>query len=88
MAKFLKVDLATVDPRMSAAIRSRHFYSLWNRNASQDEFFRVCNLVRMDCDLPCYTREKFESGWQYRTVLHADYMTARDEFFNLCFGWW
>ncbi len=78
----------TSDPQMSRAITRYGFKALWDRNASRQEFFECCNKVRTARDLPLYTRAKFDEGWQYRTVLHQNYRTAREEFFNLCFGWW
>lgn len=83
-----KIDYNTADPKMSEAIRKFHFYTAWRTVHPRSVFFRICNNVRLSCGLDPFTPKKFDEGWQYRTVLHKDYKIARDEFFNLCFGWW
>ncbi len=84
----LKADENTIDPRMSVAIRKYNFHTLWKNNAGWAQLFECCNKVRKYCNLPPYSHEQFDHGWQSRLVMHESYKTARDEFFNLCFGWW
>lgn len=66
---------------------TREFYKLW-RQEDRDGLLSLCNRVRERWNVPSYSREKFDEGWQWRTVLHKDRKTAWEEFFNLCYGWW
>lgn len=84
----LPIDKSTVHPEMSASIRRFHFYTWWKHSGDRQELFKMVNQVRQACGLPVYTWDIFDEGWQYRTVLHESYKVARDEMFNLCFGWW
>jgi len=59
------------------------FRSLWEANASPEEFFWLAQKAGTKIKL-----DSFLKGWQYRTVLHPDYNEAKTEFLNLCFGWW
>jgi hypothetical protein len=81
-----KVDVC-IDPRMSQAIRKFHFYTAWAA-CDRQMAFEVCNQVRKYCGLDPYSHEKFDNAYQYRTIFSDSYRKARDEFFNLCFGWW
>lgn len=75
---------------MSAAIKKHHFYTLWKHYPaySREDFRNCCNKVRESTGIEPLSRSKFDEGWQWRTVLHPDYKIARNEFLNLCFGWW
>lgn len=64
-----------------------HFHLAW-KLTDRKRVFEICNTIRVEMDLPPFTLEKFEDGWQYRTVFHENYRTARHEMFNLVIGWW
>ena len=64
------------------------FKDLWENNDYQG-LFKLCNKIRTEqMGLEPYTEDKFDKGWQYRTVLNSDYKVALEEFVNLIMGWW
>lgn len=65
----------------------RSYRPIWEES-DKTEAFRLCNEIRVKVGVPEYSRHKFDEGFQYRTIFHADFKEAKNEFLNLVFGWW
>lgn len=65
----------------------RHFRPVW-KASDREAAFELCNRIRAKVGLPPHTQQKFDEGWQWRTIFDEDYTYAKDEFVNLVFGWW
>jgi hypothetical protein len=58
------------------------FKHLWTQSANQYAYFELAKSVKPDL-----TFDKWDYGWQYRTVNHPDYEQAQIEFINILIGW-
>lgn len=65
----------------------RYYRPIWEE-CDRKAAFELCNRIRKHTKVPEYSRQKFDEGFQYRTIFHEDYKEAKDEFVNLVFGWW
>ena len=73
-----------------------HYKTRWrnyiNGNMSYADFkeyvFITVNSIRKLRDVPEYSYNKFDEGWQYRIIAHENYSVAYAELLNLIFGWW
>ncbi len=66
---------------------SRNYKPVW-QTGDRKAAFELCNYIRRKLDLPEFSAEKFDKGWQWRTIFAEQWETGRDEFANLVFGWW
>jgi len=66
---------------------NRRFKRVWE-SIDRAEAFKLCNEIRRKIEIPEYTEQKFDEGWQCRIIFHQKYKIAKDEFVNLVFGWW
>jgi hypothetical protein len=57
------------------------FKQLWKNNANEYQFFELATKI-----VPSINFEYFDHGWQYRTILHENYKTAKEEFLNVLIG--
>ena len=58
------------------------FNHLWTQSACCEEYFELAKSVEPDLK-----KDKWDYGWQYRTVNHPDYNQAQVEFINILLGW-
>jgi len=86
------------------ARRFKQIWYQGDTSDSRKAAFELCNQIRKECDelgpqryykntgnrisIDPYTEQKFDHGFQYRTIFHEDWKVAKDEFINLVFGWW
>lgn len=63
------------------------FKPIWE-DADREAAFELCNRIRQKIEVPEYSRQKFDEGWQYRNIFIEDYKAAKEEMLNLVFGWW
>ena len=66
---------------------TRNYRPIW-KTKDRKAAFDLCNRIRTYTDVPAYTQKKFDEGFQYRHIFQRSYKTAKDEFFQLVFGWW
>ena len=63
------------------------FRNLWEANQDECKLWELYKTIKQELgEEPQFAL--FDKGWQYRTVLHADYEQALAEFHSLIFGWW
>ena len=67
--------------------RSR-FRALWERSATEDEFFELANELHKCAYGEELSRQRWSEAWQYRTILHEDFNQAVIEFANAVIGWY
>jgi len=66
---------------------THNFKPIWE-DADREAAFELCNRIRQRIDVPEYSRQKFDEGYQYRNIFDIDYKAAKEEMLNLAFGWW
>jgi hypothetical protein len=67
--------------------RSR-FRRLWERCATEGEFYELANELHLTCYGEELTRERWAKAWQYRLILHPDFDEAINEFANAVIGFY
>lgn len=64
------------------------FRNLWESNADKYEFQDLAGIIYKSALGGKLPLDRFDKGWQHRTVLHEDYKQAIMEFANLIMGWY
>jgi hypothetical protein len=67
--------------------RSR-FKALWERCATEGEFYELANELYRCAYGEELPRQKWSKAWQYRVILHEDCDQAVIEFANAIIGWY
>jgi hypothetical protein len=89
MDEFVRItreEWGKVFNRLKGGYWRRRFRELWERGATEGEFYELANELHRECygkDLP---RERWAKAWQYRTILHPKFSAAVVEFANAVIG--
>ena len=67
--------------------RSR-FRRLWERCATEGEFYELANELHLTCYGKELSRERWSKAWQCRTILHPSFDEAVNEFANAVIGFY
>jgi hypothetical protein len=67
--------------------RSR-FKRLWERSATESEFYELANELHRCAYGEGLSREQWRKAWQYRLILHEDFNQAVLECANAVIGWY
>ena len=67
--------------------RSR-FRVLWERCATEGEFYELANELHRCAYGEEFSRQQWSKAWQYRNILHEDFDQAVIEFANAIIGWY
>jgi hypothetical protein len=64
------------------------FRKLWERSATESEFYELADKLHLVCYGKKLSRERWAKAWQYRLILHPDFDEAVMEFANAVIGFY
>jgi hypothetical protein len=64
------------------------FRKLWERNATESEFYQLADKLHLECYRKHLSRERWAKAWQYRLILHPNFSEAIREFANAIIGFY